>query len=97
MNGYLAEETVATVAEIIPWLQEAIALFYPDSTYAASLDRKIRVRAPTRLFQPPRLGACVTRPHCGAPDATPAGFDEHFAFVCSRCGNPVQVEPPKVQ
>ena len=28
MNGYLAEETVRTVAEIVPWLQEAIAHFY---------------------------------------------------------------------
>jgi hypothetical protein len=27
MNGYLAEETVMTVAEIVPWLQEAIAHF----------------------------------------------------------------------
>jgi hypothetical protein len=31
MNGYLAEETVRTVAEIIPWPQETIAHFFPDS------------------------------------------------------------------
>jgi hypothetical protein len=30
MNGYLAEEIVSTVAEIVPWLQEAIAHFYRD-------------------------------------------------------------------
>ena len=35
MNGYLAEENVSNVDEILPWLQEAIAHFYPDSTYAA--------------------------------------------------------------
>jgi hypothetical protein len=30
--------------------------------------------------------------------AAPAmGFDEHFAFVCSHCGESVTVEPPKVQ
>ena len=28
MNGYLAEETVGTVGEVVPWLQEAIAHFY---------------------------------------------------------------------
>jgi len=29
MNGFLAEETVTSVSEIIPWLQEAIAHFHP--------------------------------------------------------------------
>jgi len=33
MNGCLAEENVSSVAEILPWLQEAIAHFYPTSTY----------------------------------------------------------------
>jgi hypothetical protein len=28
MNGYLAQDTVASAAEIVPWLQEAIAHFY---------------------------------------------------------------------
>jgi len=49
VNGFLAEESVASVAEILPWLQEAIAHFYPTSTYAASLDAEIRTRAATRL------------------------------------------------
>jgi hypothetical protein len=31
VNGYLAEQTVQSTAEIIPWLQEAIAHFYPES------------------------------------------------------------------
>jgi hypothetical protein len=34
MNGFMAEENVASIAEIVPWLQEAIAHFYPASTYA---------------------------------------------------------------
>jgi hypothetical protein len=50
MNGFLAEETVRSVSEILPWLQEAIAHFYPTSIYAASLDSDIRERAATRLF-----------------------------------------------
>jgi hypothetical protein len=33
-NGFMAEENVASIAEIVPWLQEAIAHFYPASTYA---------------------------------------------------------------
>jgi hypothetical protein len=45
MNGYLAEETVGTVAEIVPWLQEAIAHFYPGSCYARSLSPELRERA----------------------------------------------------
>jgi hypothetical protein len=38
MNGFLAEENVGSVAEILPWLQEAIAHFYPDSAHARSLE-----------------------------------------------------------
>lgn len=34
LNGYLAEESVRTVAEIVPGLQEAIAYSYPSSSYA---------------------------------------------------------------
>jgi len=30
MNGYSGEETVQTVAEIAPWLQAAIAHFFPN-------------------------------------------------------------------
>jgi hypothetical protein len=95
MNGFLAEENVSSVADIIPWLREAIAHFYPDSTYAASLDPELKQRASQRLFHPPRIGATVICPHCGAAHASP--MDEVFAFVCPRCGNSVQVEPPKVQ
>ena len=37
MNGYDAETCLATVAEIIPWLQEQIHKHYPTSKY--NLDR----------------------------------------------------------
>jgi hypothetical protein len=30
LNGYVAETNVPLVADIIPWLQEAIAHFYPN-------------------------------------------------------------------
>jgi len=42
LNGFHAEETVATVAEMIPWLQEAIAHFYPASTYSQGLNAELR-------------------------------------------------------
>lgn len=54
MNGYMAEETVKSIGEIIPWLQEAIAHFYPGSSYARSLSPELRERAKQRLFQPPK-------------------------------------------
>jgi hypothetical protein len=57
VNGFLAEENVPSITEIVPWLQEAIAHFYPDSTYATSLDPQIRERAARRLFRPPIAGA----------------------------------------
>jgi hypothetical protein len=96
VNGYDAEETVADASEIVPWLGEAIAHFYPTSTYAASLSPEIRVRAAVRLFRTPRIGARVKCPHCGAPNAV-TGMEELFAFVCSHCGNSVEVKSPKVQ
>ena len=95
MNGYLAEENVSSVSEILPWLQEAIAHFYPTSTYATALDAGVRERAAHRIFSPPRIGAQVFCPHCGAPNAAP-GMDEVFIFYCSRCGNSVKVPEPKV-
>ena len=38
LNGFVAETNVFLGADILPWLQEAIAHFYPDSTYC-SLDQ----------------------------------------------------------
>jgi hypothetical protein len=96
MNGYVAAETLGSVRETLPWLQEAIAHFYPDSTYASSLDLELCERAKTRLFEPPRVGARAICPYCGAPNAKPM-MDELFAFVCSRCGASVTIDPPKVQ
>jgi DNA-directed RNA polymerase subunit RPC12/RpoP len=96
MNGFEAEETVRSVDEIVPSLQEAIAHFYPDSTYAASLSPEVRERCPRRLFHPPRIGVSVRCPHCGSPNACPF-MDETFAFVCNHCGESVEVQPPKIQ
>jgi len=95
MNGYLAEENMRTVDEVVPWLQEAIAHFYPNSTYAASLDPELRSRAAKRLFRPPKIGATAICPHCGAPNASM--MDELIAYVCLRCGEAVKVEAPRVQ
>jgi hypothetical protein len=96
MNGYLAEENVRSMAEILPWLQEAIAHFYPDSTYPQSLPQEIRDRASRRLFLPPTTGMQVLCPHCVAPHAAPPGMEELFAFVCPRCGESVEVPRPEV-
>jgi hypothetical protein len=96
VNGYVAEETVPAASEIAPWLQEAIAHFYPTSTYAASLSPEVRARAAARQFLPPRIAARVNCPHCGAPNVV-TGMEELFAFVCSECGNSVEVASPKVQ
>jgi hypothetical protein len=96
INGYVAAENVRSVSDIVPWLQEAIAHFFPQSRYAASLDKEIRTRAARRVFCPPQIGAMVFCPHCGASHASP-GLDELIAFHCPRCGNFVDVEPPKVQ
>jgi hypothetical protein len=32
-----------------------------------------------------------------APHAAPPGMDELLQFSCARCGNSVEVKPPKVQ
>jgi hypothetical protein len=97
MNGYLAEQNVSSMAEIVRWLQAAIAHFYPESTYAHSLDPEVRERAARQVFVPPKVGAQVICPHCGAPHAAVPGMDELIGFVCLHCGIAVKVERPKVQ
>jgi hypothetical protein len=67
--GYVAEENLRSVAEILPWLQEAIAHFYPESSYPASLSPEIRESASTRLFRPPKIGARATVFDGPGPDA----------------------------
>jgi hypothetical protein len=49
LNGFLAEETFAHAAGIAPWLQQAIAHFYPNSTYGKSLNEHLRALAAQRL------------------------------------------------
>jgi hypothetical protein len=70
IGGYVVEETVVAAADILPWLQEAIAAFYPTSTCAASLDPEVRERAARRVVLPPMRGASAICPHCGAPNAS---------------------------
>ena len=97
MNGYLAETTVRSVDDIIVWLQEAIAHFYPDSTYSRGLGAEVRERASRRIFLPPTLGAQVRCPHCGAPNPNQSRMEEIIYFVSSHCGAAVEVKPPRVQ
>ena len=85
-----------SVADILPWLQEAIAHFFPTSDYARSLSNEVRERAANRLFEAPRMPTSATCPHCGAVHIEPL-LDELFAFVCSHCGKSVEVQPPKIQ
>jgi hypothetical protein len=93
MNGFLAEETFADTAGIGPWLQQAIAHFYPDSAYALTLTDEVRQLAAQRLFRAPTIGRRVRCPHCGAPNAAL----EQFAFTCSRCNASVAVEQRRIQ
>jgi DNA-directed RNA polymerase subunit RPC12/RpoP len=95
MSGYVAEENLTSTAEILPWFQEAIAHFFPASTYASSLDTEVRERGAKRIFLPARVGATVTCPYCGAPNASP-GFDKLMIFYCARCGSSVEVKEPRV-
>jgi hypothetical protein len=95
-NGFLAEEIVPSMVDIVPWLQEAIARFYPTSTYAASLTPEVHERAARRVFLAPKMGASAICPYCGASNSVPY-MDELIAFVCSQCGASVTVQPPKIQ
>jgi hypothetical protein len=79
VGGFIAEEVVETVSSTLPWFQEAIAHFYPTSTYARSLGADIPERAAHRVFIPPRVNAAAICPHCGAPNAT-LGMEELLAF-----------------
>lgn len=97
LNGYRAQDTVVSVADIVPWLQEAIAHFYQNSTYAKTLDPAVKERAGKRIFQPPKTGAQVRCPYCGSPHASPVAFDQLLAYTCEHCGQFVEVLPPKVQ
>ena len=97
MNGYLAEETVKTVPRLFPGCRRRLRISTRRSSYALSLSPELRERAKRRLFQPPKIGAQVVCPHCGAPHAAPPGMDELFAFVCHHCGNSVEVPRAPVQ
>jgi hypothetical protein len=93
----VAEETFVIAAGIVPWLQQAIVHFYPDSSYTRALDPGVRQLTAQRLFRPPRVGMRVRCPYCDAPHAAPPGTEELIQFICSHCGASVTVEPPKIQ
>src|SRR6202521_4261992 len=61
LNGYLAQTSVKTIAELVPWLQRAIATHYPDSTYIKSFGS-----SPPAPLESGTAAACAHRcPHCG--------------------------------
>jgi ribosomal protein L37AE/L43A len=95
MNGFKAEETVPAAEEILAWLQEAIAHFYPESTYAKSLTPELRERAARRTFLAPQMRQSLRCPHCG--ELNSSMMDETFAFICAHCGASVAVPPVNVQ
>jgi DNA-directed RNA polymerase subunit RPC12/RpoP len=95
MNGFLAEEVVPSAGEILPWLQEAIAHFFAESTYAASLSAEVRDRGARQMFLPPQMRQSIKCPRCGEMNSTM--MDETFAFVCQHCGGSVTLKPPNVQ
>ena len=95
LNGFLAETNVSLVANILPWLQEAIAHFYPDSTYAKGLPMEVRDRRGCRSLSRQWSAAHVTCPHCGARNPNFGRMEEIIAFVCSHCGAAVEVVPPR--
>jgi len=97
MNGFPVEETVASVAAVLGFLQEAIAHFYPDSTYARSLAAEVRSRASQRIFRLPTTGLSVRCPKCKAPNAATPGIEVVIQFVCIHCGESVSVAARKVQ
>ena len=96
MNSFKAWETVRSVDEIVPWLQEAIAHFYPR----LHIRRLIEPQGERARCQEALSSAADRRfskvPRCGSPKAYPF-MDELFAFVCDHCGNSVQAQPPKTQ
>ena len=51
LNGFLAETNVTLVANILPWLQEAIAHFYPCQYRSEREPAKRRKRGPSSVGQ----------------------------------------------
>jgi hypothetical protein len=87
MNGYVAQTEVKTMADVIPWLQRAIATHCPDSTYIKNMGDS----APAPLAETGAVAFCAHRcPVCGEVNSFP-GWSEMFAFICTFCGEPVEV------
>ena len=80
-----------TVQDIVPWLQEVIAHFYPDSS-AQSLDAGVKARAENTVLPSTADRRAGPLPALrGSTCQHPGGFDELFAFTCLRCGSFVEV------
>lgn len=62
MIGDAPETNVPLVAGILPWLEEASAHFYPDSTYARDLPMEIRDRGRCQTLSRPWWGGQGTSP-----------------------------------
>ena len=76
----------ASFRDIVTWLQEAIAHFYPDSTYADGLGAELKECAARQILLPLRTGAHLSCPHCGAPNAEsePHGRDRLLHLLALR-------------
>jgi hypothetical protein len=94
IHGFVAQENVKSVADILPWFQEAIALFYPDSEYAQSLASGAKSRA-TRTTAQSTVAITLICPHCGTPHCWP-GMETLSAFSCFHCGKPVDIGEAKI-
>jgi hypothetical protein len=55
LNGYEAEGQVKTIAEVVPWLQQAIAKHYPRSAY--NLNRLKEAGKDARIIEFPSNGS----------------------------------------
>jgi len=95
--SFVAEETLSSTAGIGPWLQQTIAHFSPDSSCTRTLDPEVKQLVTQRPFHPPTVGMRVPVRTAPRRMTRHSGMEEQFAFIWSRFGEPVTVDPPKVQ
>ena len=87
LNGFVAETNVPVVADIIPWLQEAIAHFYPDSAYANNLPTEVRERAAATAVRPTNVRRPSNVSALRRPESEPRsnGGDHRVCLLALRC------------
>ena len=56
VNGFLAEENVKSLAEVVLWFRKRLPSSIRNFAYARSLGRDVIERAKRRVFQPPQAG-----------------------------------------